>query len=47
MFIRGLKRWQLKALIYTGAIAVIPVRYSGTLHTFADLMVGLFIGSLS
>ncbi len=47
MVVRGLRRWQMKALIYGVAIAVVPVRYDGTLHTFAQLMFGLLTGSLS
>lgn len=47
MFIRGLKRWQIKAMIYVMAIAAVPVRYSGTLHPFAQFIVGLFTGNLS
>jgi hypothetical protein len=47
MYLRGLRRWQMKAMLYGVAIAVVPVRHDGTLHTFAQLMVGLLTGSLS
>lgn len=41
------KKWQLKAIVYTLIIAIVPVRHNNEIQIFAQLMMGLFTGNVS
>ncbi len=43
----SIKKWQLKAMFYALLITIVPVRHSGEIYFFGQMMVGMLTGSLS
>jgi hypothetical protein len=41
------RKWQLKAMFYALIITIVPVRHSGEMYFFGQMLIGMLTGSIA